>query len=82
MGWPAGARRSVYEIKWKNIQVNVPLPDCAYNFVDNLADATSKGFDLGFELKATEHLDLSGAVGYNNPKFDKDAGPCGRGPTA
>jgi outer membrane receptor protein involved in Fe transport len=64
---------SVYEIKWKNIQVNVPLPDCAYNFVDNLADATSRGFDLGFELKATEHLDLSGAVGYNNPKFDKDA---------
>ena len=64
---------SVYEIKWKNIQVNVPLPDCAYNFVDNLADATSRGFDLGFDLKATEHLDLSGAVGYNNPKFDKDA---------
>ena len=64
---------SVYEIKWKNIQVNVPLPDCAYNFVDNLADATSKGFDLAFELKATEHLDFSGAVGYNNPKFDRDA---------
>ena len=64
---------SIYEIKWKNIQTNVELPDCAYNFVDNLADATSKGFDLAFQLKATDHLDLSGAVGYNNPSFDHDA---------
>jgi iron complex outermembrane recepter protein len=64
---------SVYEIKWKNIQVNVPLPDCAYNFVDNLADATSRGFDVAFQLKATEHLDLSGSFGYNDPKFDRDA---------
>jgi outer membrane receptor protein involved in Fe transport len=64
---------SIYEIKWKNIQTNVELPDCAYNFVDNLADATSRGFDVAFQLKATEHLDLSGAVGYNDPKFDRDA---------
>jgi len=64
---------SVYVIKWKNIQTNVELPDCAYNFVDNLADATSKGFDLAFELKATEHLALSGSFGYNNPTFDHDA---------
>jgi len=69
----------VYEIKWKNIQTNVSLPNCAYNFVDNLADATSKGFDLAFDLKATQHLDLSGSVGYNNPKFDRDAlSPGGR----
>jgi iron complex outermembrane receptor protein len=64
---------SVYEIKWKNIQVNVPLPNCAYNFVDNLANATSKGFDVAFELKATENLDLSGSFGYNKPTFDRDA---------
>jgi iron complex outermembrane receptor protein len=64
---------SVYLIKWKNIQTTVELPDCAYNFVDNLADATSKGFDIAFELKATEHLDLSGSFGYNKPTFDRDA---------
>jgi iron complex outermembrane receptor protein len=64
---------SVYEIKWKNIQTNVELPSCSYNFVDNLADATSKGFDVAFQLKVTEQLDLSGAVGYNHPTFDHNA---------
>jgi len=64
---------SVYYIKWKNIQANVSLPNCAYNFVDNLANATSKGFDLAFQLKATEHLGFEGAVGYNDATFDQDA---------
>ncbi len=64
---------SIYEIKWKNIQANVNLPNCAYNFVDNLADATSRGIDIAVQWKATEHLELSGAYGYNDPKFDRDA---------
>jgi outer membrane receptor protein involved in Fe transport len=64
---------SVYEVKWKNIQANVSLPNCAYNFVDNLADATSRGVDVAFQFKATEHLALEGAYGYNDPKFDRDA---------
>ncbi|MEP6547839.1 MAG: TonB-dependent receptor [Gammaproteobacteria bacterium] len=64
---------SIYEVKWKNIQANVSLPNCSYNFVDNLADATSRGVDLAFQLKASEHLEVDGAFGYNDPKFDKDA---------
>ena len=64
---------SAYVIKWKNIQSNVALVNCSYNFVDNLADATSKGFDFAFQLKATERLELSGSFGYNDPKFDHDA---------
>ncbi len=64
---------SIYEVKWKNIQANVSLPSCAYNFVDNLADATSRGVDFAFQLRVTEHLDLEGAYGYNDPKFDRDA---------
>ncbi len=64
---------SIYQVKWKNIQSNVSLTNCAYNFVDNLADATSRGIDLAFQLKATEHLELGGAFGYNDPKFDRDA---------
>ncbi len=64
---------SIYEIKWKNIQANVSLPACAYNFVDNLADATVRGIDLGFQLKVTERLSLNGSYGYSDPKFDKDA---------
>ena len=64
---------SIYWIKWKNIQTNVSLPSCSYNFVDNLANATSKGFDLALQLKATDRLELSGAFGYNKPTFDRDA---------
>ena len=64
---------SVYVIKWKNIQSNVSLPNCSYNFVDNLADATSRGFDVAFQWKVTENLELDGAYGYNNPKYDRDA---------
>ena len=64
---------SIYEVKWKDIQANVSLPNCAYNFVDNLADATSRGVDLAFQVKATEHLEFDGAFGYNDPKFDRDA---------
>jgi iron complex outermembrane recepter protein len=64
---------SVYEIKWKNIQTRVFLPNCAYDFVDNLADATSKGFDLGFQAKPFAPLTLSGAIGYTKPTFDRNA---------
>ena len=64
---------SVYLIKWKNIQANVELPDCSYNFVDNLANATSKGFDLAFQYKANERLDFEGSVGYNDATFDQNA---------
>ena len=64
---------SVFHIKWKNIQTNVDLPNCAYDFVDNLADATSDGIDLAFEWRASDHFDFSGAYGYNNPKFSANA---------
>jgi outer membrane receptor protein involved in Fe transport len=64
---------SVYVVKWKNIQTRVFLPNCAYDFVDNLADATSRGFDLGFRAKPFASLTLRGALGYNKATFDRDA---------
>ncbi len=64
---------SAYVIKWKSIQSNVSLPSCSYNFVDNLADATSKGINFDFQYRATEHLDFTGSFGYNDPSFDHDA---------
>jgi iron complex outermembrane recepter protein len=64
---------SVYRVEWKDIQSNVSLPNCAYNFVDNLGSATSEGFDLAFQYLLTEHFTLSGAYGYNDPRFDEDA---------
>lgn len=42
-------------------------------YEDYLANATSEGFDLAFEWRASAHLDFSGAYGYNNPKFSANA---------
>ncbi len=64
---------SAYRIEWKDIQSNVSLPNCAYNFVDNLGDATSIGFDVAVQYLVTEGLMLSGAFGYNDPKYDNNA---------
>ncbi len=64
---------SIYHVEWSDIQANVSLPNCAYNFVDNLGNATSEGFDLAFSVLITEHLTVSGAYGYNDPSFDEDA---------
>jgi outer membrane receptor protein involved in Fe transport len=64
---------SLYEIRWSHIQTDVFLPDCAYDFVDNLASATSKGFDLAFQAKPFAPLTLSGAIGYNSASFDRNA---------
>jgi outer membrane receptor protein involved in Fe transport len=64
---------SIYEVKWKDIQANVSLPNCAYNFVDNLADATSRGVDLAFQqfiigrlLNGTEYPNAFGELRINH----------------
>jgi iron complex outermembrane recepter protein len=64
---------SVYHIKWSDIQSQVYFPNCGYDFVDNLANATSEGFDFGFQVAPFDGLTLTGAVGYNKTTFDKDA---------
>ena len=64
---------SVFLIKWKNIQTSVFLPDCAYSFVDNLANATSKGFDFAFQAGPWAGFFFSGSVGYVDATFDSAA---------
>jgi iron complex outermembrane receptor protein len=64
---------SVYWINWKQIQTDVFLPDCAYDFVANLADATSRGFDFGFQALLMRNLTLSGTLAYNDATFSTDA---------
>lgn len=63
---------SVYRIRWSNIQTNVGLNECGYNFVDNNGSVTSQGFDLGFQARPVDALLLSGAVGYSKATFDQD----------
>lgn len=62
---------SAFYIDWKNIQQNILL-QCGFQFVVNAGSAVSKGFDLNASLNLTDHLHLSGAVGYTHAKFKTD----------
>ncbi|EZP71123.1 TonB-dependent receptor precursor [Sphingomonas paucimobilis] len=68
---------SAFWIDWKNIQQTVALNGCGFNFTDNLGSATSKGFDVQFQLAATDNLTIGGSVGYTKAKFNDTvlAGP-------
>lgn len=63
---------SGYIIKWKNIQTDIALPTCGYNFTDNAGDATAKGFDMAIDLSPLPGLLLTGALGYTKATFDQD----------
>ena len=70
---------SAYYVDWKNIQQNISLA-CGFQFVINSGGAVSKGFDLDAALQVTDHLQLSGAVGYNHAEFkDTVVNPAGGG---
>ncbi len=70
---------SAYYIKWKNIQTNLLLPNCAESFTNNIAEATSQGFDLSLQVNPFAWMLITGTVGYNKSQFGADArSPGGR----
>lgn len=60
---------SIYRVDWKNIQTQVRLPVCLYDFVDNFGRARSEGFDLQFDLRPARGLNLGASIGYNKATF-------------
>lgn len=62
---------SLYYIKWSKIIQNVTLPNCGLSFTTNLADASSKGFELQADLKPFDNLTMSIGVGYNKGGYDQ-----------
>jgi iron complex outermembrane receptor protein len=60
---------SAFKINWSNIQQRVQLPICGAGFIDNLGSATSTGFDLAAEFKASSHFLFGASVGYTDAKF-------------
>lgn len=59
---------SGFDIRWKNIQQEVLL-QCGFQYVANAGAAESKGAELEMRAAATEHLDLSLGVGYQDAKI-------------
>jgi iron complex outermembrane recepter protein len=64
---------SAYYIKWSDIQQNVYLPGCGFQFTTNVGTAASKGFDLQADWNATDSLSFESAFGYNNARYLRDA---------
>ena len=59
---------SFFDIRWKNIQQAVLL-SCGFQFVANAGAAESKGGEVELRAKATDRLELSFGVGYQDAKI-------------
>jgi outer membrane receptor protein involved in Fe transport len=62
---------SVFYIDWSNIQQSVYLSLCGLQFVANLGEATSKGFDFSAQYRAAPGLLLSLEGGYTDAYYAK-----------
>lgn len=60
---------SAYLIKWRNIQQNVALSACGFQFVDNLGAAESKGLDLETEFRPLTNLSFGGTFGLTDASY-------------
>lgn len=60
-----------FYLKWKNLQVNGFDPANPLVLVTrNAARASSRGIEFDFVARPTDRLTLSGAIGFQDPKFD------------
>jgi outer membrane receptor protein involved in Fe transport len=64
---------SAYYIKWSDIQQNVYLPGCGFQFTTNVGTAAAKGFDLQADWNATDSLSFESSIGYTNARYLRDA---------
>lgn len=62
---------SAYLVKWNDIQQNVPLTACGFQFTSNLGAARSRGFDVQAQVKFAERLSLGGTFGYTDAEFTR-----------
>jgi outer membrane receptor protein involved in Fe transport len=62
---------SLYYLEWHNIQQEILLPTCGYQYTGNLGEAVSKGFDLQLQYELVHNLETELAVGYTDAKYTK-----------
>jgi iron complex outermembrane recepter protein len=60
---------SLYYVFWNNIQQNLYMPACGFQFTANLANAVSRGGDVDIRLRSTEHLLLGLTFGYDDAEY-------------
>jgi outer membrane receptor protein involved in Fe transport len=62
---------SVFYIDWRNIQSLVPLLHCGFDYVGNLGNAVSKGFDLQSTVAVLDGLVLRTGLGYTDAAYSR-----------
>jgi len=62
---------SAYLIHWRNIQQNVPLTECGFQFTANLGEAESKGLDLQMQMHVSDAVTLGATLSYTDALFTK-----------
>jgi iron complex outermembrane receptor protein len=60
---------SAFHVDWSNIQQKVYLSRCGAQFVANLGQAQSNGFDLQGSARVSDGLTLDGSLSYTNARF-------------
>jgi outer membrane receptor protein involved in Fe transport len=60
---------AVYYIDWNNIQQNITLPDCGFNFIGNFGTASSKGTEFEMQYDPARVLKLTLSFSYNEAKL-------------
>jgi len=63
---------AAFYIKWANIQQNVLL-SCGFQYVANAGAAEVKGGEMELRARATDHIELSAGVGYQNAKITEQS---------
>jgi len=62
---------SLFYVNWKNIQSSVPLLHCGFQYIGNLGNAVSKGFDLETSAAVADGFILRAALGYTKAQYSK-----------
>lgn len=63
---------NAYWIKWSNIQQPVNLPNCGFQFIENLGKANSRGVDVVVDFKLAPGVSVGGNVGFNRTTYAED----------
>lgn len=71
LGSIARIEASAFYIDWKNIQQQVLLGSCGFDFIANLGAAVSKGFDLQLNIQPVKDLSLDAKVSYTNARYSE-----------
>jgi iron complex outermembrane receptor protein len=60
---------AVYYIDWTNVQQNISLPTCGFNFIGNFGTASSEGTEFEMNYNPSAALKLALGLAYNEAKL-------------